>query len=80
MTLVEAINAVESNLVTLQNADGASAAADAKFQAAVAAKTDADKADVDAAKAFNASLDDMIAVATAAKRPVPADAPVVVAE
>ena len=68
MDLLTAINGVETAQATLKNADDGKTNAQAKFDAATAAKASADQADVDAVTAFNASLDALIAAATAAKR------------
>ena len=76
MTLSEAINSVESAISTLGTADQNKAASDAKAEAALAAKSAADKADADAEAAYNESLDVLIKVATEAKRSVVVITPV----
>lgn len=72
MNLIEAINAVEAAATDLSNADSAQAAAQAKYEAALAGKNTADQADVDAITKFDGTLDVLIAAATAAKRGAPA--------
>lgn len=67
MTLVEAIATVEANYTFLTQATAAAGAADEKFQAAQQAKSSADLTKGSAAFAFNASLDELITAATAAK-------------
>lgn len=67
LTLGQAISAVETAQTNLSSADASQAAAQAKFDAAKAAKDSADLADVDAKKSFNDSLDALIAAATASK-------------
>lgn len=68
MNLSDAIAAVESASTTLNAADGAKTQAQQKFDAAQASLTSATTADADAVTAFNKSLDELIAAATAAKR------------
>ena len=68
VTLSQAISDVEAAQTGLSNADTSKQAAQAKFDAAQAAKTTADQADVDATTTFNAALDELISAATAAKR------------
>ena len=68
MDLITAIAAVETAQTNVNNADSASTAAQAKFDAAQAALTSSTQGDADALMAFNKSLDDLIASATAAKR------------
>ena len=71
MTLSEAIAAVEAAQTGLANSDTVQAAAQAKFDAAVLAKTSADTDEQKAVEGFNASLDALIATATAAKKVKP---------
>lgn len=75
LSLTDAITAFDSAQATLANADSAQTvakgqvdAAQAKLQAAQDAKTATDTADTQAVAAFNQSIDDLIAAATAAKR------------
>ena len=72
-SLAQAISDVESAQTTLTNAESSQQAAQAKYDAAVAGKQSADQTEGDAATAFTAVLDELIAAATAAK--VPASAP-----
>jgi len=68
MNLADAITAVEAASTTLTAADGAKTSAQSKFDAAKATLDTATQADADAVAAFNKSLDDLIAAASAAKR------------
>jgi hypothetical protein len=67
MDLAGAIRGVEGAQTALQSADTQQAAAQAKYEDALTTKVSADKAEGDAVAAFNASLDELIAAATAAK-------------
>lgn len=71
VTLVEAINAVEAADTNLKTADQQKEAATLKFEAAKAAKEVADLGELDAAKAFNSAIAELITAAQAAIRPVP---------
>ena len=66
-SLGDAIAAVETAQTNLGNADNAQQQAQAKYDSALAGKTQADGADTDAVTAYNASLDSLITAATAAK-------------
>ncbi len=65
--LNQAISDVETAQTNLANADAAQGQAQAKYDAALAAKNAADQADAEVIAAFNASLDALIAPATSAK-------------
>lgn len=70
MTLSEAITAVEASVISLDQATQTQAAAQTKYEAALAAKQAGDKGKADAVTSFNGALDVLISAATAAKIPV----------
>lgn len=67
MTLIEAINAVESNVTALEAANGSAKAAQDKFDQARTAKETADQVRAATVKAHNDSLDERVRAAQAAK-------------
>ena len=66
-TLPDAIIAVEAAFSALGSADAATQAAQQKYDSAANAKIAADQAGATAVATYNASLDTLIASATAAK-------------
>jgi hypothetical protein len=75
MNLSDAIAGFEAAQAGLTGNDATQVSAQSKFDAATKAKADADAADATAVAAYNASLDALVAAATAAK--VDRSAPVV---
>jgi predicted ribonuclease toxin of YeeF-YezG toxin-antitoxin module len=72
ITLSQAIEAVETAGGALSSADAVQAQAQAKYDAAKAAKDQADQASIVTAASFNSALDALISAATAAKVTRPA--------